>query len=92
MAENMIAERIRVELARQQMTQEELAGRLGYTQTAVSYWATGKRQPGLDDLCRLADEFGCTTDYLLGRPRRTAFTECHCVIPPAGSTCPCTVA
>jgi transcriptional regulator with XRE-family HTH domain len=65
--ESAIAECLRVELARRQMTQQELADRLGYTQTAVSYWAAGKRQPDLDDLCRLADEFGVTTDYLLGR-------------------------
>ena len=60
-------ERLRREMAGRQMTQGDLAAKLGYTQTAVSYWATGKRRPGLDDLCRLADEFGTTTDYLLGR-------------------------
>lgn len=63
----MVAERLRVELARRRMTQQQLADRLGYTQTAVSYWCSGARRPSIDDLCRLADEFGVSTDYLLGR-------------------------
>jgi len=32
------------------LTQAELATRMGRTQTAVSYWESGKRIPGLDDL------------------------------------------
>lgn len=35
------------------LTQGELAGRLGVTQTAVSYWEAGKRAPGLDDIVGL---------------------------------------
>jgi transcriptional regulator with XRE-family HTH domain len=54
-------------MARQQVTQAALGEHLGYTQTAVSYWCSGKRNPSLADLCALADYFDVTTDYLLGR-------------------------
>ena len=64
---SVFAERLRREMAGRQMTQADVASALGYTQTAVSYWATGKRRPSLDDLCALADLFGTSTDYLLGR-------------------------
>jgi Zn-dependent peptidase ImmA (M78 family)/DNA-binding XRE family transcriptional regulator len=35
--------------------QAELARRLEVTQTAVSYWESGKRSPGVDDLLELAE-------------------------------------
>jgi len=63
----LVAERIRVELARRRVTQEQLAEHLGVTQAAVSYWTSGKRKPSIGDLVRIADFFGVTTDYLLGR-------------------------
>ena len=45
-----LARRIRDAREDAGMTQAELAARMGRTQTAVSYWESGKRQPGLDDL------------------------------------------
>lgn len=36
------------------MTQAELAGLIGRTATAISYWEGGQRSPGLDDLLDLA--------------------------------------
>jgi transcriptional regulator with XRE-family HTH domain len=63
----VFAERLRREIAGRNITQQDLATALGRTQTAVSYWCAGKRQPGFDDLCELADYFGTTTDYFLGR-------------------------
>lgn len=35
------------------LSQEAAAGLLGVTQPTISYWTTGKRMPGLDDLARL---------------------------------------
>jgi Zn-dependent peptidase ImmA (M78 family)/DNA-binding XRE family transcriptional regulator len=39
-------------------SQGELAKRLGRTQTSVSYWESGKRSPGLDDVVELAGVLG----------------------------------
>ena len=47
------------------MTQEDLAARLGCTQTAVSYWEAGKRDPGIPDLLRIAVALGVTAASLL---------------------------
>lgn len=43
-----------------------------YTGTGISKssyyeWLSGKRQPSLDNVIRLADYFGCTVDFVLGR-------------------------
>lgn len=66
-SDSRFAEMLRREMAAHVMTQETLAARLDCTQAAVSYWTRGKREPSLDRLCRMADLFGVSTDYLLGR-------------------------
>jgi len=48
-----------------QMTQESLAGKLGCTQTAVSYWEAGKRDPGVPDLLRIAEALSVPAASLL---------------------------
>jgi Zn-dependent peptidase ImmA (M78 family)/DNA-binding XRE family transcriptional regulator len=50
-----IAQRIRQARREANLTQAELADRLNLTQTAVSYWESAKRVPGLDDLIELSD-------------------------------------
>lgn len=52
---------------KQNMSQEKLANVLKVTRGAVSMWEIGQRQPGPDTLRKLADFFGCSVDYLLGR-------------------------
>lgn len=46
----------------------EVANKLGVTQAAVSNWDMERRIPSIDMLCKLADLYGVTTDYLLNRP------------------------
>lgn len=48
-------------------TQDELAQKLGISKGSVAMWETNKRTPSTGTLVRLADLFGVTTDYLLGR-------------------------
>jgi len=56
------------------LSQVELARQLHRTQTAVSYWESGKRAPGFDDLLELARLLGRDPAYFLPRPelRRSA--------------------
>ena len=49
------------------MTTVQLAQKMGLTQAAVSQWESGKKVPGIETICRLADLYGVTVDYLLGR-------------------------
>lgn len=46
------------------MTQTEAASTLGVSQTALSYWESGKREPGLDHLATLASTYGTTVGEL----------------------------
>lgn len=48
-------------------SQVELARKLQVSKQAVSNWENDNIQPSIDMLIRLADTFGVTTDYLLGR-------------------------
>jgi transcriptional regulator with XRE-family HTH domain len=47
------------------MTQEDLAKAVDRTQTAVSYWEAGKRDPGTPDLLRIAVALGVSAASLL---------------------------
>lgn len=47
--------------------QKELAAYLNVSVGTVSNYEKGIHSPDLDTLCRLADYFSVTTDYLLGR-------------------------
>lgn len=49
------------------LNQGELAGRAGLQTSAISHFETGRRGPSFENLKRLADALGVTTDFLLGR-------------------------
>lgn len=40
---------------------------IGYSKTTSSYWKQSKRPPKREALEKIADYFGCTIEYLLGR-------------------------
>ena len=48
------------------MTQAQLASKLGLTKSVVSAYETGLRLPSYDVLIHLAKIFSVSTDYLLG--------------------------
>lgn len=49
------------------LTQSQLADKLGCNQTAIGKYERGDLQPSIETLFKLADIFGCSIDYLLGR-------------------------
>lgn len=49
------------------LTQEQLAKKLSLSQTTLSYYENGSRDCCLPVLIKIADFFGVSTDYLLGR-------------------------
>ena len=46
-------------------SQAELARRIGVSASAVGMYEQGRREPSLDLVIRLANEFSVSTDYLL---------------------------
>lgn len=52
------------------INQVELAKILCVTKQCVSNWENDNVVPSIDMLCKIADFFGVSTDYLLGRNER----------------------
>lgn len=63
----VLGNRLRMLRERANMTQEQVAKRLGITRPAYTQYETGVRNPDPDTLARLADVYGVSTDYILGR-------------------------
>ena len=55
----------------------QLEMRFGYSNGYLAKWKTNT--PNADELPRLADYFGVSVDYLLGREEKTSLAEKHCV-------------
>lgn len=53
------------------ISQKAAAADLGVAQALLSHYEKGKRECGLDFLVKVADYYGVTTDYLLGRSAST---------------------
>ncbi len=49
------------------LTQVDFAKKLSVSKQAVSNWENNNIQPSIDMLVKIADFFGVSTDYLLGR-------------------------
>lgn len=65
----------RLKALRQSMNlpQEQLARLLNVDRSTISSYESSMRQPSLDTLSRIADVFGVSTDYLLGRTNNCSF-------------------
>lgn len=65
------------------LSQKALGDRLGLGQGTVSQWEVGRTMPDLQTVIALADFYGVSTDFLLGRtdnplslvPRETPYVE-----------------
>lgn len=49
------------------LTQEELGDLVGLTKASISFYESGKQDPGVDTLKRIADVLNVSVDNLLGR-------------------------
>jgi len=63
----LLAQRLLYQRQEKKKTQAEMASLLGITRQAYGYYEKGEREPDNESLNKLADFFGVTTDYLLGR-------------------------
>lgn len=49
------------------ISQLKLAMDLNMNQNTISRYETGEREPGINELIRIADYFNVSVDYLVGR-------------------------
>ena len=49
------------------ISQKQLADAIGVSTGNISDWKAGRAKPSIEVLCRIADYFGVTVDYLIGR-------------------------
>ena len=68
-----LSERLKRLLQSMHLSQEQLARLLGVDRSTISSYESNVRQPPLDTLSRIADVFGVSTDYLLGRTSALTF-------------------
>lgn len=66
----IFAKRLSDLLRKRNMTQRELADRVGCTESAMSRYIRGERTPRISVVVRIALETDITSDYLLGIERR----------------------
>lgn len=64
--ENSFSDRIRKLRQDMDITQSELANKLGITTTALSFFESGSRIPNIEVLRNMATIFNVSSDYLLG--------------------------
>ncbi len=65
-------QRLRYLIKQSKSTQKEIAASLGLSQQRFNHYANGQREPDSDMLCSIADYFGVSVDYLLGRTETPA--------------------
>ena len=61
-------ERFRMILREKRLTQKQFAEDTGLTESAVSRYLSGNREPALRTLLTIREGLGCTWDELLGGP------------------------
>ena len=63
----VFGERLKSLRLQNHLQQEQVARLVGVERSTVSMWENDLRQPSYTTLVRLADVYGVTTDFLLGR-------------------------
>lgn len=63
----MFGKRLATLRKQKELSQYELADRLGFSRGQIANYEQGKREPDYGTLEKIADFFEVTTDYLLGR-------------------------
>lgn len=53
------------------LSQNQAAKKLGIGQSSLSAYESGDREPGMTAICRMADLYGVSSDFLLKRTDKT---------------------
>lgn len=71
----MIQNRLKEQRSIKKISQRNLAEMIGVSQQTIGSWETGRTEPDQVSLNKLADFFGVSTDYLLGRTQDKSNTQ-----------------
>lgn len=63
---SLFINRLKILIEQSGKMQKDICADIGIPKQKMSNWKMGITEPNYDDLIRLADYFGVTTDYLLG--------------------------
>lgn len=63
----MLGSRIKELRKQHRISQKELASVIQVSQQTIGGWETGRTEPGIEFIQKLANYFDVTTDYLLGK-------------------------
>ena len=63
----IFAERLKELRKEKGISQEKLAKELQLSKGIICYWETNQNEPTAPNIVKVADHFGVTADYLLGR-------------------------
>lgn len=64
---NILAERLKEKRKKYKFTQQEIADKIGVTQSTYAYYESGRNEPDVKILMKLADLYETSIDYLTGR-------------------------
>lgn len=71
----MLSEQLKKLRRQKKLTQEQVANYLHVSTSTYGLWEQGRNEPDIKRLQELADFFGVTVDYLLGRESLTSTQE-----------------
>jgi transcriptional regulator with XRE-family HTH domain len=60
-------ERIKALRKKANLRQYHLAGKIGIDASTVSRWESGEIRPSIEELIKIANQFGVSVDFLVGR-------------------------
>lgn len=63
---NLFSQRLKELIKIEGITQKDLATKIGVSQSCVTFWIKGERQPIAENIYTIAKHFNVTSDYLLG--------------------------
>ena len=66
---NLFTERLKELIREADKPQVRMCGEMNIKKQVLTNWKTGYCEPNIDDIIMLADYFGVTTDFLLGREK-----------------------
>ena len=67
-------------LRKEKISPLKLAEKIGVPKSMVYEWKSGKREPSVENLVKIADYFGVSLEYLTGRDEKNDSSETELIV------------